>query len=400
MVSYDAFMVTLFTVLGLSLVVERILEFLKNILEPRIGTRYRRMAPGFQEIDRKINDLEELSRISKEDDEWQERYPLNTVLVEPATDPDDGTLARACIIQIMGFAMGIFAAHFFGARLFNTLVGGSQTIAVWIDSLLTGLLIGGGSGPIHILISFVTQRKVLLPSGGNANSSEEKEAQPIVESDETEKPAVVVQPRAVPDDELDIPYYGGVDREILEGIHLRQKDPNLIVYHHTAMNHSSSFEDVVRVIKDRGWVTGYNCVIMADGAIKPFCRWDRYGSHAKGYNMESLGVAFNGNFETDPNVPNSNPVGRYGPSRPTEAQIKAGARVVALWTFLYGIALNFEETIIPHNKIANKACPGSSFPYDEFKEWVKYYRKQWEKSSEMKNRIEAFKLKPYLYVKQ
>jgi N-acetylmuramoyl-L-alanine amidase len=400
MVSYDAFMVTLSTVLGASLLVERILEFLKNILETRIGTRYRRMTPGFQEIDRKIDDLEKLSRTSREDGEWEERYPLNTVLVEPATDPDDGTLARACIIQIMGFALGIFTAHFFGVRLFKTLVGGSQSIAGWVDYLLTGLLIGGGSGPIHVLIRFVTQRKISAPAGGEANSSEEKEAEPTVESGETGKPAAVVQSPGASVDELDIPYYGGVDREILEGIHMRKEDPGLIVYHHTAMNHSSTFEDVVRVIKNRGWVTGYNCVIMADGAVKPFCRWDRYGSHAKGYNMKSLGIAFNGNFETDPKVPNSNPDGRYGPSRPTEAQVKAGARVVTLWTFLYNIAPDFENAIIPHSKIADKACPGSNFPCDEFREWVKHYQERWQKSAEMKERIKAFKLKPYLYVKQ
>ncbi|NIM18076.1 MAG: hypothetical protein GTO45_39380 [Candidatus Aminicenantes bacterium] len=394
MVNYDSFMVTLSTVFGASLLVERFLEFIKNISEPFIGGKHKRIIPPLKDVDRKIDELKKDIEAGKQDGEWDERYPLNTVLVEPATDPDDGTVSRAFVIQLMGFALGIVAAHLFGVRLFETLTGGSSPIAPWEDFLLTGLLIGGGSAPIHMLMRFVTRRKMGAPSGNGMDFSEEKENQ--------EKPGTGEEPPVV--DELDIPYSGGVDRDKLEWRHVRKENPTLIVYHHTAMKHNSTFEDVVRVIKSRKdssgnhWITGYNCVIMADGAIKPFCRWDRYGNHARGYNMKSLGIAFNGNFETDPRIPNSNPDGRYGPSRPTEAQIKAGARVVALWTFLYDIAPDFDNTIIPHNKIAQKACPGSNFPYEEFSGWVEFYRNQWEKSPGMIKRIEAFKMKPYLYV--
>jgi hypothetical protein len=399
-------MVTLSTVLGASLLVERVLEFLKNIFEPAIGAKYRRMTPDFQEIDGKIDELEKDLEAGKQDGEWDERYPTNTVLVEPATDPDDGTILRTFVIQLMGFAFGIIAAHYFGLRLFQTLAAGSGSIPAWADFLLTGLLIGGGSAPIHILIRFVTQRKVWVPSENQVDSSEEKEKHENTGAEEKSKPAAVISaiPLTAVVDELDIPYNGGVDREKLDGIHVRKEDPGLIVYHHTAMKRGSRFEDVVRVIKSRTdprgyhWVTGYNCVVTEDGGIKPFCRWDRYGNHAKGYNMKSLGLAFNGNFETDPGVPFSNPSGRYGPPRPTEVQLKAGARVAALWTFLYNINPDFEKTIIAHGQISDKACPGSNFPYDEFKRWVEYYRKQWEKMPQMMERIEAFKLKPYLYV--
>lgn len=394
MVNYDSFMVTLSTVLGASLLVERFLEFIKNISEPLIGGKYKRIIPPLKDVDRKIDELEKDIEAGKQDGEWDERYPLNTVLVEPATDPDDGTVTRTFVIQLMGFALGIVAAHLFGVRLFETLTGGSSPIAPWEDFLLTGLLIGGGSAPIHMLMRFVTRRKMGSPPGNGMDFSEEKENQ--------EKPGTGEEPPVV--DELDIPYSGGVDRDKLEWRHVRKENPTLIVYHHTAMKLNSTFEDVVRVIKSRRdssgnhWITGYNCVIMADGAIKPFCRWDRYGNHARGYNMKSLGIAFNGNFETDPRVPNSNPDGKYGPSRPTEAQIKAGARVVALWTFLYDIAPDFDNTIIPHNKIAQKACPGSNFPYEEFNGWVEFYRNRWKKSPGVMERIDAFKMKPYLYV--
>jgi hypothetical protein len=394
MVNYDSFMVTLSTVLGASLLVERFLEFVKNISEPFIGGKYKRIIPPLKDVDRKIDELEKEIEAGKQDGEWDERYPLNTVLVEPATNPDDGTVSRVFVIQLMGFAFGIVAAHLFGVRLFDALTGGSSHIAPWEDFLLTGLLIGGGSAPIHMLMRFITRHKVESPSGNRMDSSEEKENQ--------EKPGTVEEPQVV--DELDIPYSGGVDRDKLEWRHVRKENPTLIVYHHTAMKLNSTFEDVLRVIKSRKdsngnhWITGYNCVIMADGAVKPFCRWDRYGNHAKGYNAKSLGIAFNGNFETDPRIPNSNPDGKYGPSRPTEAQIKGGARVVALWTFLYNIAPDFDNTIIPHKKIAQKACPGSNFPYEEFKGWVEFYRNWWKKSPGMMERIDAFKMKPYLYV--
>ena len=90
--------------------------------------------------------------------------------------------------------------------------------------------------------------------------------------------------------------------------------------------------------------------------------------------------------------------GRYGEPRPTDPQLRAGARVVALWTLLYPIPVDFAHTIIPHRQIASKACPGSNFPYDEFQRLVKFYRDGWDASVEAKARIAAFKLKPYLFV--
>jgi hypothetical protein len=200
-----------------------------------------------------------------------------------------------------------------------------------------------------------------------------------------------------------IQYYGGVDRDKLEWVHVRKANPIMIIYHHTAMNRSSSFEDVVNVIKSRTdskgnhWITGYNCVITEGGGIHPFCRWDRYGNHAAGLNAKSLGLSFNGNFETDASIPFSNPDGRYGPPLPTDEQLDAGARIVALWCHIYDIPLDFDERIIPHSQVSDKTCPGKNFPTQMFRDLVSKYHSAWA-TGDAKSYIDTFSQKKYVKV--
>lgn len=452
-VIFSKVFVPLSVALGLSLMVERVLEFLKNVFERVLGPRRGRQAvdsAGAQEqaeaviktyevaaeegaaeeraesAVKKLQDLdaaqvnaaagtvapqtpgpdhedkrkalyaeiESAASIS----EVEERVPQATVLVQPATDPDLGWCVRGLTLQLLGFATGIVLAHYFHLRLFGAMseaVLGPQTIGASTDYLLTGLLIGGGSGPIHELIQFISQRKVTV----EATRIERAEAPPAPPS---ERSQVQAPKTTVPELELaewqDIPYEGGVDREKLEGVHKRLANPDLIVYHHTAMNRSSSFEDVVKVIHDRDWLTGYHCVITEDGAIHWFCRWDRSGNHAAGYNRRSLGIAFNGNFELDSNVPFSNPDGRYGQAVPTEAQLQSGARVIALWALAYGIAPDFDSSIIPHGKISAKSCPGSNFPSDRLRALITRYCGLWQGSPGVMRRIEAYRQKLYVNV--
>jgi len=461
MVPFQVVAVPLAQALGLSLAVERILELGKNLLEPRllrVGAtslpeldQARAAVAGVEQLatldqaaraaedraERRLGDragksaqleaartartnetdatkrealLKEIATLKAEllteeqDGEWDERVSPATILVQDATDPDDGWTLRTLVLQLLGFAAGIVFARFADVRLFTAFLAADQPMPVWVDYLLTGLLIGGGSGPVHVLLRFITERKQTIEAVAGA-AEEHAATQPLPPPAAPRALAVIVPAQAPAlDDWLDIPYTGGVDRDVLENIHRRDKDPSLVVYHHTAMPSQSSFEDVVGVIKSRTdsrgnhWVTGYNCVILADGSIRGFCRWDRYGSHAVGYNRKSLGITFNGNFETNPHVPFSNPDGRMGPPRPTEPQLDAGARVVTLWTFLYPIPVDFANAIIPHKQVASKACPGSGFPYDEFRRRVEFYRGQWDKSTAVQERIAAFKLKPYLYV--
>jgi hypothetical protein len=349
------------------------------------------------------------------DVEPPERVPGSTVLVLNATDPDDGTTIRAFMLHLIGFALGILAARAGDIHLFDALWKGvtadtgmidqaarlAPAVPPWIDYVLTGLFIGGGSAQMHLLLDFVSQRKVPadVAAAAMGEAPADEAAAPVAHA--LAAPAIVMPPDAGREDWVDIAYDGGVDVDILEGIHRRPAPPDLIVYHHTAMNSTSRFEDVVRVIKNRTedgkhWVTGYHCVVTADGVAHPFCRWDRYGNHVAGYNRRSLGISFNGNFETDPSVPFSNPDGRYGAPRPTEVQLQTGARVVALWSLVYDIDLDFDHTVRAHRELAPKSCPGSMFPASDFQRLVAFYRGKWERSSFAQDRIEAFKLKPYI----
>ncbi len=448
-VSYDSIFIPLSAALGLSLTIERILEFIKNVSERIINRKSGRKVPkdsdfkklvsemekNYQreklsrEIEKKASKLEKeqkklIAEIKKEgdhvkrnklksrlkemeeEDEWEECFPQTTVLVEPATDQDDAKMMKAIILQLLGFAAGIIAVHFSGVQLFNSFltVLGQSGMSTELDYLLTGLLIGGGSQPMHILVGFITQNKVTL---SKEDISEKKENDEPAVGAPSPAPGIIEKP-ALDSNQIwiDIPYKGGVDREKMEHFHVRKKDPEMVIYHHTAMSSDSTFEDVVRVIKDKTdaqgnhWLTGYNCVVLADGSINPFCRWDRYGNHAYLYNGKSLGIALNGNFEINPNVSYSNFNGEYGSKRPNEAQLKNTARVIALWSFLYEIDIDFNKRIIPHGQVSSSACPGSNFPNDEFKKWIEFFVEKWQKSDSVQEQIEAYKLKPYLYVKE
>lgn len=325
------------------------------------------------------------------DSEFDEQVSVATVFVDPIAPRDPEKTARIFWLQIIGVVSGVFVCYFSEFGMFDFLLT-NVNLADVADWTLTGILIGGGAQPIHTLIKFITERKVTEMKVSTESSVETEEEK------EKAAPAVVTKPE-VPVAEVDVPYRGGVNRESLEHIHLRNANPDLIIYHHTAMHSDSTFADVVKVIEDKGWSTGYNCVIVKDGNIHPFCRWDRYGNHAKGYNRRSLGIALNGNFEPNPEISFANVNGTLGILRPTDAQLFSLCKVVALWCHLYNIPVDFDNSVIPHKQIANKACPGSNFPYDKFKTLVDTIYTQWsKKDSKAQDELALYAQKQYLFV--
>lgn len=348
--------------------------------------------PAHREALEKLRDELDQAQQTKglaREQELEENYPVASVLLERLEPRNAEKTAQAFWLQIIGTFAGIVVCFYARFGLFSGL-GIFSGVAAEFDWILTGILIGAGSKPIHVLIKFLDQRKVVdmqMPSPGPA------------------APPASAPPVSVPSPPLiDVPYDGGVDRERLESRRKRKKDPTLIVFHHTALHSDKSFEDVVRVIKSRKtssgqhWKTGYHCVVLNDGSIHPFCRWDRPGNQAYGVNNISLGVTLNGNFESNPDVPGSNPDGRFGLQKPTDAQVRSAAKVVALWCHLYDIDVAFGSSIIPHKEVpgASTACPGSNFPYEEFEKLVGEFYTEWAKP-QAQQELDQYKKKPFIY---
>ncbi len=342
--------------------------------------------------------------------EQREKFSEATIFVEPATKrPYEATL-RTFWMQIFGALLGIGLCLYYKIEIFAKLFQERLPVPERFDQIFTGVLIGAGSQPVHFLINFITQRKIQTLKEEVSSKPSPVVKTPMAPSEKEEKtPAVTPAPVASPSQpaipvtpvsEINVPYTGGVDREDLEHRHLRPGKPNLIVFHHTALHSETTFADLVKFIKDKGWSTGYHCVALKDGSIDDFCRWDRFGNHAKGHNLRSLGIAMNGNFETDPADSFANVNGRFGEPKPTDEQLHAAARVVVLWCNLYDIPVAWEKSIVPHRAITQTKCPGNNFPYAELKSLIEHYQQRWANSTTAREELELYKQKPYLFDKK
>ena len=318
----------------------------------------------------------------------------DNVTIIPSSIKPLGEAQTALVLALFAAGLGIILAEIFNLKLISLFL--NTSVPHWADIMLTGIVIGGGSQPIHVLLRFLTSRRITAIEQPQTTQPEEEQTTP-----ETMPPPA--QTAVTPKDDSywqPITYNGGVKPESLEQYHLRSQEPDLIVYHHTAMSSSVPFQGIVdEFLVNKGWLTGYHCVIMPDGAIKPFCRWDRYGNHAKGLNDRSLGIAFHGNFHTLANDRYSNHDGRFGFQKPTAVQLDSGARITALWVHLYpSIQLDFDMDILPHKTAmpGHTVCPGSNFPHAEFKDKVSFYYQKWE-NPQAQQQIALFKQKPFIY---
>jgi hypothetical protein len=344
--------------------------------------------------------------LSAVDGEASERYPPPAIPVLPLTPLSPLTTGNQLFFLMAAAGLGVIAAQLFQLRLLLLLTGGtalSHTFSfALLDTLFTGVVIGGGSQPIHVLIRLISERRVTATAETAAQGKENAKFKNLGSVVAT---ASLVAPSAEPHplQWRDIAYSGGINPASLQQTHLRPGNPNQIVYHHTAMASGSPFQAIVdEFLLTKKWLTGYHCVIMPDGAIKPFCRWDRYGNHAKGHNARSLGLSFHGNFHTAPGDHFSNADGRYGNQQPTEAQLHAGARVVALWLNLYPeIALDFDHGIVAHKEVmpGHTVCPGSNFKYHEFKTLIRQYHEAWAASAQAQQQLQAFRQCDYIYLR-
>jgi hypothetical protein len=440
MISLSPILTSLTIAAGLALGIERTLELLKNIMDQSKGVvdlrdvinrarsavaeveQYLRSPtpplpaevpaePPAPDIGSPISFVPAAATVT--DNQPDERYPAPRITVQPAVGTTIQQASKVLFLQLFAAGLGILLAHYFKIQLVTIFLQGLghkpsaffQALDFFqgIDIILSGLVIGGGSQAIHVLIRFLTERKVSV--GKETAEVTAETTTPLAETIMAGSfKAEIAEVKETPTQEWawkDLVYLGGVNPTSLETTHRRSGAPNLIVYHHTAMSSNAPFKDVVdEFLVSKKWLTGYHCVIMPDGKVEPFCRWDRSGNHAKGLNDRSLGVSFHGNFHTDLNDRYSNADGRYGNQQPTEAQLHAGARLVALWALLYkDIALDFSQHILPHKKAmpGHTVCPGSNFPYEKFEPLVRSYYTAWSTSPEALQKIRDFSQLKYIH---
>ena len=320
-------------------------------------------------------------------------------LIPAESKPREQT-QKILFYQLAGLGFGIMAADIFSIQLLSLFLSPlgadvTNSIPTLLDTFLSGVVIGGGSQPVHALIRLISERKVDI-SSIEATPVAKMVAEPQVESniqphiEQLQKPPYQWQP---------IIYSGGVKPLSLEGRNRRGGNPIKIIYHHTAMHDHKSFQDIVNeFLVTKGWSTGYHSVIMPDGKVEPFCRWDRVGNHAKGNNNRTLGVSFHGNFHTLENDKFSNATGAFGAQEPSEAQINAGARQIALWAQLY--ELDIELDVLPHKDVlpGHTVCPGSNFPHSLLKQKIAFYYGLLAGNEFAKADLSQLKESPYVYV--
>jgi hypothetical protein len=314
-----------------------------------------------------------------------------------------GTLVAIALCYYRKFSIWIFIDYLQHLNSTGEFVG-TGTEPFW-HFMVTGVLIGAGSKPVNFLMKFLLNRKILVSR--KTSQLQPALASVALETETVEKKESLLPLAAIPrapqtiEELIGFSYNGGHRPEQLEYTHLFTRSVDLIVYHHTALHSDAPFDAVVRAYEQKGWLTGFHAVVMPDGTVRPFCRWDRFGNHAYHYNTRSLGLAFHGNFESNPSVPFANTKGDFGLRYPTQNQLVTGAKVIALWTLLYNIEAVFPKDttqylkgIIPHDVIAAKNCPGNNFPQKSFEKLVVEYLNLWKANASFLSALERFKALP------
>lgn len=134
---------------------------------------------------------------------------------------------------------------------------------------------------------------------------------------------------------------------IFDDMNTRRWTKRLVIHHAAATK--CSVEDIHRWHKENGWSgMGYHFLVRKDGSIWEGRPIDKVGAHAYGYNNDSIGICFEGNFEKE---------------KMSTAQKNAGKWLVSYVKGLYPTI----TTVQRHKDLGSTACPGRNFPFTEIK---------------------------------
>jgi|GEM_PF-116162 N-acetylmuramoyl-L-alanine amidase len=123
--------------------------------------------------------------------------------------------------------------------------------------------------------------------------------------------------------------------------------PQMLILHH-AEACVCTIEDIEMWHQERGWIgVGYHYFIRKDGSIYKGRPDNAEGAQCYGYNDNSLGICYEGNYMVD-DMP--------------EVQKQSGIELNKYLMNLYKIS-----RIEPHRALYNTSCPGDKFPFDEIK---------------------------------
>lgn len=124
----------------------------------------------------------------------------------------------------------------------------------------------------------------------------------------------------------------------------KRLETNYIILHHRAG--SGDIESIHEQHLKRAYIgIGYHYYIRKDGSIYSGRPENTVGAHCLNYNIASVGVCFEGNFENE---------------HMTEAQKNAGRELVNYLKNTYPSA-----KVVRHKDMMSTACPGRYFPFDE-----------------------------------
>lgn len=124
----------------------------------------------------------------------------------------------------------------------------------------------------------------------------------------------------------------------------RKKTTRIIIHHAAAV--ICTADDIHRWHLNNGWCgIGYHFFVRKDGTIYRGRPENMVGAHAGNNNSDSIGICFEGNYQTETSMPS--------------AQKIAGRELVAYLKKKYSIS-----KVQKHKDVNSTACPGKYFPFD------------------------------------
>ncbi|KAG7313206.1 hypothetical protein JYU34_000305 [Plutella xylostella] len=140
--------------------------------------------------------------------------------------------------------------------------------------------------------------------------------------------------------------------------------PWVIISHTATEGCQSQSECVLRVriiqdyhVESKKWFDiAYNFLVGGDGSAYVGRGWDYIGSHTKGYNKLSLGIAFIGTFTTE---------------APPQQQLDACKKLLRIGVETGKLAKDYK--LLAHRQLMSTASPGDKL-YDIIKEWPHFVK--------------------------